>query len=95
MSLDADEVKKIAYLARLKIDEADIPGYVNNLSNILDLVEQMNAVDTTGVLPMSHPLDAVQRLREDRVTETNQRERFQAIAPATEDGLYLVPQVIE
>lgn len=95
MSLDADAVKKIAYLARLKIDEADVPGYVNNLSNILDLVEQMNAIDTVGVVPMSHPLDAVQRLREDKVTETNQREVFQAIAPATEDGLYLVPQVIE
>ena len=95
MSLDADEVKKIAYLARLKIDEADIPGYVSNLSNILDLVEQMNAVDTTGVLPMSHPLDAVQRLRKDEVRETNQREAFQRIAPSTEDGLYLVPRVIE
>ncbi|MES0326766.1 MAG: Asp-tRNA(Asn)/Glu-tRNA(Gln) amidotransferase subunit GatC [Gammaproteobacteria bacterium] len=95
MSLDADAVKKIAYLARLKIDEADVPDYVNNLSNIIDLVEQMNAVDTTGVVPMSHPMDAVQRLREDTVTETNQREAFQAIAPKTEDGLYLVPQVIE
>jgi aspartyl-tRNA(Asn)/glutamyl-tRNA(Gln) amidotransferase subunit C len=95
MSLDADAVKKIAYLARLKIDEADVPGYVNNLSKIIDLVEQMNAVDTTGVVPMSHPMDAVQRLREDKVTETNQREAFQAIAPKTEDGLYLVPQVIE
>lgn len=95
MSLDADAVKKIAYLARLKIDEADVPGYVNNLSNIIDLVEQMSAVDTEGVLPMSHPMDAVQRLREDKVTETNQREAFQAIAPKTEDGLYLVPQVIE
>ncbi|MDH5389106.1 MAG: Asp-tRNA(Asn)/Glu-tRNA(Gln) amidotransferase subunit GatC [Gammaproteobacteria bacterium] len=95
MSLDADAVKKIAYLARLKIDEADVPGYVNNLSNIIDLVEQMSAVDTEGVLPMSHPMDAVQRLREDKVTETNQREIFQAIAPKTEDGLYLVPQVIE
>ncbi len=95
MSLDADAVKKIAYLARLKIDEADVPGYVNNLSNIIDLVEQMNAVDTTGVVPMSHPMDAVQRLREDKVTETNKREAFQAIAPKTEDGLYLVPQVIE
>lgn len=95
MSLDVDEVKKIAYLARLKIDEADVAGYVDNLSNILGLVEQMNAVDTKGVVPMSHPLDAVQRLREDVVTETNQREAFQAIAPATEDGLYLVPQVIE
>ncbi|MCK5002520.1 MAG: Asp-tRNA(Asn)/Glu-tRNA(Gln) amidotransferase subunit GatC [Gammaproteobacteria bacterium] len=95
MSLDADAVKKIAYLARLKIDEADVPGYVKNLSNIIDLVEQMNAVDTEGVVPMSHPMDAVQRLREDKVTETNQREAFQAIAPKTEDGLYLVPQVIE
>jgi len=95
MSLDADAVKKIAYLARLKIDEADVPGYVNNLSNIIDLVEQMNAVNTDGVVPMSHPLDAVQRLREDVVTEINQREVFQAIAPKTEDGLYLVPQVIE
>ncbi|MDT8451980.1 MAG: Asp-tRNA(Asn)/Glu-tRNA(Gln) amidotransferase subunit GatC [Gammaproteobacteria bacterium] len=95
MSLDVDEVKKIAYLARLKIEEADIPGYVSNLSDILDLVAQMNAVDTKGVTPMSHPLDAVQRLREDVVTEGNQRELFQAIAPKTEDGLYLVPQVIE
>ena len=95
MSLDADAVKKIAYLARLKIDEADVPGYVNNLSNIIDLVEQMNAVDTEGVVPMSHPMDAVQRLREDKVTETDKREAFQAIAPKTEDGLYLVPQVIE
>jgi len=95
MSLDADAVKKIAYLARLKIDEADVPGYVANLSNIIDLVEQMNSVNTEGVVPMSHPLDAVQRLREDVVTETNQREAFQAIAPMTEDGLYLVPQVIE
>ena len=95
MSLYADAVKKIAYLALLKIDEADVSGYVNNLSNIIDLVEQMNAVDTTGVVPMSHPMDAVQRLREDIVTETNKREAFQAIAPKTEDGLYLVPQVIE
>ena len=95
MSLDADAIKKIAYLARLKIDEADVPGYVNNLSNIIDLVEEMGAVDTEGVVPMSHPMDAVQRLREDVVTETNQREVFQAIAPKTEDGLYLVPQVIE
>jgi len=95
MSLDADAVKKIAYLARLKIDEADVPGYVNNLSNIIDLVEQMNAVDTEGVVPMSHPMDAVQRLREDKVTESDKRETFQAIAPKTENGLYLVPQVIE
>jgi len=95
MSLDADDVKKIAYLARLKIDEADIPGYVSNLSSILDLVEQMSSVDTEGVLPMSHPMDAVQRLREDTVTESDQRDHFQKIAPKTEDGLYLVPRVIE
>lgn len=95
MSLDADEVKKIAYLARLKIDEADIPDYVSNLSNILDLAEQMNSVDTEGVIPMSHPLHAVQRLREDVVTEIDQHDKFQKIAPKTEDGLYLVPKVIE
>ena len=95
MSLDADDVKKIAYLARLKIDDADIPDYVSNLSNILELVEQMNSVDTEGVLPMSHPMDAVQRLREDEVTESDQRGHFQEIAPSTEDGLYLVPKVIE
>jgi aspartyl-tRNA(Asn)/glutamyl-tRNA(Gln) amidotransferase subunit C len=95
VSLDADDVKKIAYLARLKIDEADIPGYVSNLSNILELVEQMNSVDTEGVLPMSHPMDAVQRLREDAVTEADQRDMFQEVAPKTEDGLYLVPKVIE
>jgi len=95
MSLDADDVKKIAYLARLKIDETDIPSYVSNLTNILDLVEEMSSVDTEGVLPMSHPMDAVQRLREDVVTEKDQRDDFQKIAPKTEDGLYLVPQVIE
>ena len=95
MSLDADEVKKIAMLARLQIDESDIPSYVTNLSNILDLVAQMEAVNTDGVLPMSHPQEAVQRLREDVVSEENQRERFQKMAPATDDGLYLVPKVIE
>ena len=95
MSLDAEEVKKIALLARLKIDEADIPSYVTNLSNILDLVAQMEVVNTDGVVPMSHPQEAVQRLREDVVSEENQREAFQEIAPATDDGLYLVPKVIE
>ena len=95
MSLDSSEVKKIAHLARLAIDENDIPQYAHNLSNILQLVEQMNAVDTEGVVPMSHPLDALQRLREDVVTETDQREHFQNIAPSTVDGLYLVPRVIE
>ena len=95
MSLERDDVIKIAHLARLAIDEADIPGYATNLSNILNLVEQMNAVNTDNVSPMAHPLDAVQRLRADDVTEANQREHFQAHAPSVEDGLYLVPKVIE
>jgi aspartyl-tRNA(Asn)/glutamyl-tRNA(Gln) amidotransferase subunit C len=95
MSLGPAEVKNIAHLARLAIDEDLIPEYARNLSGILDFVEQMNAVDTTGVEPMAHPLDASQRLRPDVVTEPDQREAFQAVAPATEAGLYLVPRVIE
>jgi len=95
MSLDAADVTKIAHLARLAITEHDIPEYARNLSNILSFVEQMRAVDTTGVSPMAHPLDAAQRLRPDVVSETDQRESFQAIAPQVEAGLYLVPQVIE
>jgi len=95
MSLTKQDVENIAHLARLAIDDADIPNYANNLSNILELVEQMSAIDTTDVEPMAHPLDAVQRLRNDEVTEQNQREHFQQVAPLTEAGLYLVPKVIE
>lgn len=95
MSLEPAEVRKIAQLARLAIAEDDIPGYVRELSAILELVEQMNAVDTGGVTPMAHPLDMSQRLRDDAVTETDQREHFQRTAPLTEAGLYLVPKVIE
>ena len=95
MSIEVDQVKKIARLASLSVDDADLQSYATNLSNILDMVEQMNAIDTTGVTPMSHPFDAVQRLRDDVVTEVDRREAFQKIAPETEDGLYLVPKVIE
>jgi len=95
MSLGPAEVAKIAHLARLAIREKDAPAYARNLSAILDLVAQMNAVDTTGVAPMAHPLDMAQRPRADEVTEANQREHFQAIAPRVEAGLYLVPKVIE
>jgi len=95
MSLDATEVKKIAHLARLAIIESDVPAYAQNLSSILALVEEMGAVDTAGVAPMAHPLDMSQRLRPDAVTEEDRREAFQAVAPATEAGLYLVPRVIE
>jgi aspartyl-tRNA(Asn)/glutamyl-tRNA(Gln) amidotransferase subunit C len=95
MSLDRSDVVNIAHLARLAIAENDIPEYARNLSNILQFVEQMSAVDTSDVEPMAHPLDMAQRLREDAVTESDQREHFQAIAPAVEAGLYLVPKVIE
>jgi len=95
MSLDRSDVDKIAHLARLAIAEEEKDRYAADLSNILSLVEQMNAVDTEGVSPMAHPLRMVQRLRSDEPTEPNQRELFQQIAPATEDGLYLVPRVVE
>jgi aspartyl-tRNA(Asn)/glutamyl-tRNA(Gln) amidotransferase subunit C len=95
MSIDVDEVKKIAKLAALDVKDEDLQSYADNLSNILGLVEQMSAVDTTGVTPMSHPFDVIQRLREDVVTEVDRREDFQAIAPKTEDGLYLVPKVLD
>ncbi len=95
MSLEKADVEKIAHLARLQIETQEIPEYTRNLSSILSLVAQMNSVDTTGITPMAHPLDIAQRLRADVVTEGNQREKFQAIAPATENGLFLVPKVIE
>ncbi len=94
-TLDKSDVEKIAFLARLGVDEQDMPEYATNLTNILDMVEQLNSVDTEGVKPMAHPLDAVQRLREDVVTEVNDRENLQAHAPETADGLYLVPRVVE
>ena len=95
MSLDKTDVEKIAHLARLAIDEADIPDYARDLNNIFNLVEQLSDADTNDITPMAHPLDANQRLRADVVTEIDQRETFQAIAPKTEAGVYLVPQVIE
>lgn len=95
MSIDAEDVRKIAHLARLAIRDEDVPEYTRNLSSILQLVEQMNAIDTADVEPMAHPLQANQRQREDRVTEQNDREIFQRIAPSVEAGLYLVPKVIE
>lgn len=95
MSLDKDAVVNIAHLARLAINAKDIPEYAKNLSSILDLVEQMQQLNTDDVEPMAHPLDSVQRLRDDEVTETDQRDVFQSVAPATEAGLYLVPKVIE
>ena len=95
MSLTASDVKKIAHLARLGIDEQQIEHYAQDLSKLLDLMTQMGQQDTNGVAPMAHPLDQMQRLRPDAVTESDQRDAFQAIAPQTEAGLYLVPKVID
>lgn len=95
MALTRTDVEKIAHLARLAISDADASQHTEALSNILGMIDQIQSIDTTGIIPMAHPLDATQRLRPDVVTETNQREHFQAIAPKTEDGLYLVPKVIE
>ena len=96
MKISSDDVKKIAHLARLQITEQDIPEYSANLSTIFDFVEQMEQADTSSVAAMAHPLDMTQRLRPDQVTEpTNQRQQLLQNAPATEDGLFLVPRVIE
>jgi aspartyl-tRNA(Asn)/glutamyl-tRNA(Gln) amidotransferase subunit C len=95
MALERSDVEKIAHLARLAISEEECARYAVDLSRILDLVAQMDAVDTAGVAPMAHPLHMAQRLRPDAPTEHDRRERFQSIAPLTEAGLYLVPKVIE
>lgn len=95
MSLSRADVEKIAHLARLEIDEQEAKTVTDSLSRILELIEQMNAVDTTGVTPMAHPQDSGLRLRGDNVTEVDRRAKFQGIAPATELGLYLVPRVVE
>jgi len=95
MALDTDTVHTIARLARLSIDDSELNKYASELSNILDLVAQMEAVNTEGVEPMTHPFDATLRLREDVVTQTDQRDKFQAVAPESEQGLYLVPKVID
>lgn len=95
MALDNNDVADIAHLARLAVEPEDLDHYSEELTRILDLVEQMNAVDTAGVEPMAHPLHMAQRLRPDSADEPNRREHFQRIAPLTEDGLYLVPKVIE
>ncbi|TWH76730.1 aspartyl/glutamyl-tRNA(Asn/Gln) amidotransferase subunit C [Azomonas agilis] len=95
MALERSEVEKIAHLARLGLDEAELPHTTATLNSILGLIDQMQAVNTDGIEPLAHPLEAVQRLRADAVTETNQRAAYQAIAPAVENGLYLVPKVIE
>ncbi len=95
MSFDQSEAEKIAHLARLAVSDDEAQHLTTDLSRILDLVAVMEKVDTSGVEAMAHPLHMTQRLRADEVTETDQRDQNQKIAPATEAGLYLVPRVIE
>lgn len=95
MSLTLDDVRRIATLARIEVSAPDLVSVQDKLNGILGLIDEMQAVDTSGVEPMAHALDLAQRLRDDRVTEVDQRSAFQAIAPQTENGLYLVPKVIE
>ena len=95
MSIERHEIEKLATLARIAIDDSTINEVSERLGSVLELVDQLQAADTSGVDPMSHPMPATQRLREDEVKELNQREALQATAPDTEDGLFLVPKVIE
>jgi aspartyl-tRNA(Asn)/glutamyl-tRNA(Gln) amidotransferase subunit C len=95
MSVDQTEIEKIAQLARVHVSEADIDDVTARIASILELVDRMQAADTSGVEPMAHPLNACQRLRDDEVTDGDRRSDFQALAPAVEDGLFLVPRVVE
>ncbi len=95
MSLSAEDVAKIAHLARLAVEPQQSEALGRELSNILDLVAQMDSVDTASVTPMAHPLEMAQRLREDVVSEQDMRDSYQSNAPAVENGLFLVPKVIE
>ena len=104
MSLNINDIKRIAHLARIQIDDTEAQATLTKLSGILGLIEQMQAIDTKGIVPMSHSQDVVQRLREDILTKTNQRDIFQHNAPelgngsieaAVDGGLYLVPRVVE
>lgn len=95
MALDASDVKYIAKLANLDPSDDKVAALQKDLNNILDMLTQMDAVDTTGVEPLSNPNDAVQRLRADVVTESNQRDALQEGAPATKDGMYVVPIAVE
>ncbi|QEL57418.1 Asp-tRNA(Asn)/Glu-tRNA(Gln) amidotransferase subunit GatC [Chromobacterium paludis] len=95
MSLTHQDVARIAKLARIEVSEAEIAATADKLNSIFGLIEKMQEVDTDGIEPMAHPQDVSLRLRDDVVTESNQRERFQAVAPQVEKGLFLVPKVIE
>lgn len=95
MAIEQGEVEKIAELARIRISKEEIGDVTQRITEVLQMVDQLQAVDTLDIEPMANPLDATQRLRPDEVTQSNRRDAFQAIAPAVENGLYLVPKVIE
>jgi len=104
MALSIEDIKKIAHLARIEVSDTEVTATLSKLTGILSLIEQMQAVDTTGIVPMSHAQELSQRLRDDVVTKSNQREAFQknaptlgngSMKPAVDSGLYLVPKVIE
>lgn len=95
MSLTLEQVQRIAHLARIEVSEAEARTTQSHLNGIFQLIEQMQAVDTTGIEPMAHAQDLSQRLRDDAVSETDRRAAYQAVAPETEAGLFLVPKVIE
>ena len=95
MALKLDDVKRVAHLARVAVDEAEAQAVLSQINDVFKLIAEMQAVDTREVAPMSHALDVVQRLRGDAVTEGDQHELFQSVAPHVEGGLYLVPKVIE
>lgn len=94
-SMTPTHIKKIAHLARLALSEQEVTSLATDLDNIFNFINKMNAIETTKVKPLAHPMDAKQRLRADLITEIDQRELYLSIAPATADGLYLVPDVIE
>ena len=95
MAFDKSEVEKIAHLARLHISDSEADEVTARIGDILRLIDQMQSVNTDAVEPLAHPLDVVQRLREDEITEEDQREELQTLAPNSLDGLYLVPKVLE
>ena len=95
MALERCDVEKLAHLAQLGLDDAQLDSSTASLNTVLDMINAMQAVNTDNVTPLANPLEATQRLRTDTVTESNQRDDYQALAPAVENGLYLVPKVID
>ena len=95
MTLSRQDIEYIAHLARLEVSESDVPAYVDKLGRIIEFIDELGQADTVDMVPMAHPLDMSQRLRADEVTESDERDRYQANAPETENGVYVVPRVVE